>query len=59
MLEDLLTDSKHMQAMMDSFYLLDLHTTNKIVLSTYPMLAAYYLDTYVKISNMDVLLKRG
>ena len=45
--------------MIDSFYLLDLYTTNKIVLSTYPMLATCYLDTYVKISDMDVLLKRG
>jgi len=44
---------------MDLFYLLDLRTADKIVLSTYPMLAAYCLDTYVKIGDMDVLLKRG
>jgi len=45
--------------MIDSFYLLDLRTANKIVLSTYPMLATCCLDTYIKIGDMDVLLKRG
>jgi hypothetical protein len=57
--EDLPTDAKRMQAKMDSYYPLDPRTADKIVLSTYPTLAARCLDTYVKIGDMDVLLKRG
>jgi hypothetical protein len=44
---------------MDSYYPLDLHTADKIVLSTYPTLATRYLDIYVKISDIDIPLKRG
>jgi hypothetical protein len=44
---------------MDSYYLLDLRTADKIVLSTYPTLAARCLDIYIKIGDIDILLKRS
>jgi hypothetical protein len=44
---------------MDSYYLLNPRTTDKIVLSTYPTLATYYLDTYIKIGDIDMPLKRS
>jgi hypothetical protein len=59
MSEDLPIDAKRMQAKIDSYYPLNLHTADKIVLSTYPMLATRCLDIYVKIGDIDVLLKYG
>jgi hypothetical protein len=54
---DLPTDSASMQALLDSYNLLDLRTSEVVILTTYPTFAARCLDTYVLIDDKEYPIK--